>query len=379
MVKDLRVSFLQRHCRAGLGIFFAGLLAYPVAAFADEVTSKGTLLHGKITAVSAAGITFSPEYGKGSLEIKWESVEGLKTDGAFQILYGEDQESSAPLQGFSNGKLLAGAAGATATPIDVTTIQSGWPLGGAGPSLSDRMHSYWRYWSGNFDLGLSVQQATTDTTGFVLGLKTERAKAPTRLTLGASYRYATQKQSGESLGASSNKSTTTQDQAMGSVREEYDFTPRIYGFASGDATYDAIQKLSIRGVPKAGPGYVLWEEKLDAERRNFLQVEAGGSWVYEKYFQSTNTPENNYFAIAFGALAGYYLPYGAHFDWKVDYLPAVDDFTGKYLLRSDAGLSIPVVAALAAKFSLLDEYNSKPAAEAKRNSLYLTAGVSLVW
>ena len=57
----------------------------------------------------------------------------------------------------------------------------------------------------------------------------------------------------------------------------YDITPRIYGFASGDATYDGIQKLSIRGVPKIGAGYKLWEEKLDADRRNFLQAEAGGA------------------------------------------------------------------------------------------------------
>jgi hypothetical protein len=372
MVKDMRDASLQRHCRTGLAFLLAGLLVCPVAAFADEVTSKGTVLRGTITAVSSAGITLSPEYGKGSLEIKWESIESLKTDGPFQILYGEDQEIDAPLQGFSNGKLLAGAPGAPTTAIDVTTIQSGLPLGGAGPSFSDRMRNYWRYWNGNLDVGFNLQKATTDTTGFLLGFSTTRTKDPTRFTLAASYRYGTQKQSGEST-------TTTQDQLMGSVREEYDFTPRVYGFASGDATYDGIQRLSIRGVPKGGLGYVLWQEKLDADRRNFLQAEAGGSWVYEKYFQSSNTPENNYFAIAFGALAGYYLPYGAHFDWKVDYLPAVDDFTGKYLLRSDAGLSIPLITAVAAKFSLLDEYNSKPAADAKHNSLYLTAGLSLVW
>ncbi len=371
---------VQRRWQAGLGILFAVLLGHAVVAVADEVTSKGTVLHGKITAVSSAGVTFSPEYGKGELAIKWENVEGLKSDGAFQVLYGEDQEADGALLGFRDGKLLVeSAAGGVATAIDVTTIRSGVPLGAAGLSFSDRMRNYWRYWNGNLDVGFSAQRATTDTTGFLLGFKTERTKDPTRLTLAASYRYATQKQSDQTLGASANKSTTTQDQAIGSVREEYDFTPRIYGFASGDATYDAIQKLSIRGVPKGGLGYVIWEEKLDAERRNFLQAEAGGSWVYEKYFQSTNTPENNYFAIAFGALAGYYLPYGAHFDWKVDYLPAVDDFTGQYLLRSDAGLSVPVIAALAAKFSLLDEYNSKPAADAKHNSLYLTAGVSLVW
>ena len=35
------------------------------------------------------------------------------------------------------------------------------------------------------------------------------------------------------------------------MRGEYDILKRLYGFASGEATYDAIQRLSIRGVPKA--------------------------------------------------------------------------------------------------------------------------------
>ncbi len=74
MIEDLQGSFLQRHCRLGLGIFVAGLLAYPMAVLADEVTSKGTVLHGKVTSLSSAGITFAPEYGKGSLDIKWENI-----------------------------------------------------------------------------------------------------------------------------------------------------------------------------------------------------------------------------------------------------------------------------------------------------------------
>ncbi len=85
---------------------------------------------------------------------------------------------------------------------------------------------------------------------------------------GGQYRYGTQKKTGEA-------ESRTQDELLGLIREEYNFTPRVYGFASGDATYDGIQRLSIRGVPKVGVGYVFWQQKLDEDKRNFLQGEVG--------------------------------------------------------------------------------------------------------
>lgn len=334
------------------------------AARADEVVSKGTVLRGKITALSGAVVAFEPEYGTGVLAIKWADIDNLRSDGPFQVLYGEDRECNAPLSGFSDGTLTAGSDG-----IDVKTIHSGQPIGDGGPSFRDRMRSAWRFWDGSFDLGVNVQQATTDSTGFVLGLRTRRSNGPTRLMLGAAYRYGEQEEK-------DGDSQRTLDQALGAVRGEYDFAPRFYGFLSGDATYDGIQRLSVRGVPKAGLGYVLWEDKPAEGVRNFLQADVGGAWVYERYFGGDT---DQFYAAAFGASAGYLLPYGARLDWRVDYLPALSDFTGDYLLRSEAGVAVPLLDAIAARVSLLDEYDSTPASGADSNSLFLTVGLSVLW
>ena len=352
---------------AALGLS-AALLAAGVAR-ADQVTSKGTVLRGKITAVNGAGISFAPEYGTGSINIKWEDIEDLKTDGNFQLLYGEDEEADTPLQGLSNGTLFTGASLEGATQIDIKTIHSGVAIGPDGPSWRDKVRSSFRYWDGNLDLGFNTQQATTDTLGLLLDFGTTRKKGPTRLILGANYRYGTQQAKGESK-------TTIQDQWYGLVRGEYYLTTPLYLFASGEATYDAIQRLSIRGIPKAGVGYNFWEEVLDIDRRNFFAGEVGGAWVYERYFGGAT---NDYFAIAFALIAGYYLPYGGHFDGRVDYLPAVDNFTVDYLLRSQAALTMPLVDPISAKLSVLDEYDNTPAANTDRNSLFVSAGLSLAW
>jgi Protein of unknown function, DUF481 len=367
MAKAQRDSVLRSVQRTLAGVVIAVLVGQAGTAGADEVLSKGTTLLGKITSLSAAGINFEPEYGKGSVAIPWDNIEGLRSDGPFQVLYGDGEEADAPLQEFSNGTLQAGAQA-----VDVKTIRSGQPIGASGLSFSDRMRSAWRYWDGNFDVGLNVQQATTDTTGFILGFQTVRTKDPTKLTLGANYRYSTEKKTGQGR-------SVIQDQAAGLIRGDYSFTPRIYGFTSGDATYDAIQKLSIRGVPKLGAGYLIWEDKLDADRRNYLQGEVGPAYVYERYFTNVLPRDRDYFAVAFGLLAGYYLPFGAHADWRLDYLPAVNDFTNQYLLRNDFGLTLPLIDPIGAKFSLLDEYNGRPAAGTKHNNLYLTFGLSVAW
>lgn len=340
-----------------------------LGARADQVTSKGTVLRGTITAVSDAGVTLETEYGTGAIVIKWADVEDLRTDAPFQLLHGADQATVAPLRSFGDGTLVVGGETDQPTEIAVASLLSGQPIGADGMGFRDRARDYWRYWNGQLDAGFNLQEATTDTLGLFVGFSTTRTKKPTRFTLAANYRYGTQQRSGED-------ETTIEDRAYGLVRGDYDLTARLYAFASGDATYDAIQRLNIRGVPKLGLGYLLWEEQLDEKRRDFLAVEAGGAWVYESYFGSGHT---DFVAVALGAAAGYHLPYGAVFGARVDYLPAVDDFTGDYLLRSEAGLTLPVVDPLAVKLGILNEYDSTPGEGAEHNSLYFTSGLSLLW
>ena len=371
----------RRSCQRTAALL-ASVLLMATAAVADDVTSKGTVLKGKVTGMSPDGLTVEPDYGKGALAIDWKNVEDVKTDGPMQVLYGDGEEADAPLQGFSDGKVLVGGAAATATAVPIADIQSAVPIGPDGLTWKDRMRSDWRYWSGNADFGLNLQQATTDTFGFLLGMQTTRVNAPTRFTLAGDYRYSTQKAKGQAT-------TTIEDRAFGAIREEYDFANNFYVFGSGDVTYDAIQQLSIRGVPKLGVGYLVWEEKLEPPKRNFLSVELGGAWVYEGYFSGTGQvidrapletkDHNDYFAVAFGAAAAYYLPYDAYIGWRLDYLPAVDNFTTDYLLRNALELTAPLIDPVSAKFSLLDEYNNNPSANATRNSLYLAFGLSVGW
>src|SRR5574340_246078 len=114
----------------------ASLLAIGCAtsATADQVTSKGTVLRGTITALNSGGVTFETEYGKGSLAIKWTNIEDIATEVQFQVLYGANHEAAGLLRGVTAGRLTVGT-----TAVDIATIDSGGPIGAAGLSFSDRV------------------------------------------------------------------------------------------------------------------------------------------------------------------------------------------------------------------------------------------------
>lgn len=228
------------------------------------------------------------------------------------------------------------------------------------------MQSRFRYWDGSFIFGFNLSQSTVDTTGLLVALKTARIKAPTRFFLEGSYRYSTQKERGED-------STTLENELRGLARLEYDFKPRLYGFTSLDAENDKIEDLKIRLIPKAGLGYRLWVQQVDETKENFLQVEAGGAYVYEKFYGGDS---NDFFAIAFGASAHYYLPYDAIFDFRADYLPAINDWVDDYLIRAEASLSMPLLKAISLVTSVIEIYDSTPAADTDKNSLFFTLGVA---
>lgn len=350
-------------------------LALAATAKADRLVAKGTTLTGSAKAITPAGVEFQPEFAKDPMLVPWENVDDLATDASYQVLYGDDSETIAPITGYRDGKLLVGEL-----EVEPKALVSTVAMGDGGPTFLDRTRSTWRYWHGNVDLGVNVQQATTDTFGALVAFRTQRSTDRTRLIFGADYRYGTQKQKGSD-------DEVVKDTASGLVRGEYDFTDRVFGYASTDLLYDAVQSLSLRAVPKAGAGYVVWEREPAEGLRDFFSVEAGGGWVYEKFFPDDHdgdplTPqihdENNYFTIALGAAAAVQLPRGAAFDWRFDYLPSVSDWSD-YVVRTNAGLSVPLIAPVSARLSVGDTYDSTPSGDADENSLYIDTTLSVGW
>jgi putative salt-induced outer membrane protein YdiY len=290
-------------------------------------------------------------------------IERLSTEDAVHVLHGDDAEAVGRLTGVEDGKLVIESA-AGVERIDAADIHLLLSAKDYESSSLSVLRSRYRFWKANFDLGFAATQATTDTSAFGLALGANRRKAPTRFTFGLGYRYGTQKEKGES-------SDKVEETIRGGLKGEYDLTPKWFLYAAGDATYDAIQHLSIRAVPQAGVGYRFYETKT-----GHFQVQAGGAWIYERYFGGD---DQDFVSVAFGSELGQMLPYGAEFLWTNAYFPAVDDWANDYLFRTEAALIAPILDFVSAKASLLDEYDNTPSEGIDRNKLAVLVGLSLVF
>jgi putative salt-induced outer membrane protein YdiY len=345
------------------------LIASP--ALADEIKVGGDVLHGTIDKVTAETIEFSTDYGKGTISIPIEKVESVSSDKEFYFVHGDRGETTGKLLGIRDGSFVVGDSDATATAIPAGTVHDVYSaVAVEGPTGWVRQAT--ALWHGSFDLGFAATESTLDTTGFSAGFTADRKKKPSRITFAASYRYSTNEtEVDDGVGGTDTEKDTSENEAKGLLRGEYDIIPRLYWFGSQDAEYDEIESLSYRLVPKTGLGYRIWETDT-----GLFQLEAGGAYVYENFFGSD---DDGYFSLAFGKLLEWQTPwYGSELMWRTDYLPAVDDWSD-YLVRSEAALLIPMVSWLKFKLGVSETYDSEPAEDADENTLATTAGLAAVY
>jgi putative salt-induced outer membrane protein YdiY len=364
----------QRTWRAACGLVAAllvGLLT-SAAVEADEIKVGGDALRGTIDKITASDIEFTTEYGSGAISIPIEKIESVSTDQEFFFVHGDAGKTTGRLLAIRDGAFIVGSDEATATAIDAGTVHDVYGAAAVQGSTG-WLREATALWHGSFDLGFALTSSTLDTTGFLVGFTADRKKRPSRVTFAASYRYSTNEtEVDDGVGGTDKEKDTSENEAKGVLRGEYDVMPRLYWFGSQDAEYDEIESLSYRLVPKTGIGYRFWEAD-----NGLFQLEAGPSYVYENFFGSD---DDGYFAVAFGKLLEWQMPWlGSELVWRTDYLPAVDDWANDYLIRSEAALLVPMISWLKFRLGVSNTYDSSPAEDADKNALATTAGLAATY
>jgi putative salt-induced outer membrane protein len=344
-----------------LALFLIPSFSWPTVGFGADVVVKGQALEGTVEGVTAEGVEFQTIYGKGKIVIPWADVDSITSDKEFLVLFSETGEVSGRIWGIDGEQLLVGETSGTAKAIPFSQIFRAITREQYETSRLEAMRVRYRYWSGYFDLGFSYTDATTDVFQFSTGLGVRRKKKPTDFTFDAFYRYGTTKQEGQDRILNDNV-------AFGRARLDYDITERLFGFGLASAEYNEVQQLRIRTDPTAGVGYrFVMQEKITISGRSGL------GYVYQKFFDGVS---NSYFTILFGGDLEADLPYNSKLKWNAEYLPAIDDWTENYIIRTALDWTMPIIGYLDFKLSLIDVYNSRPAPGTQRNNFTSILGIS---
>jgi len=343
-----------------LSVAAAALLISRPAQATDTLEAGTSSLEGKLVDIVGDTANFDIAGTDSSLAIDTNELKSLTTEDPRLVVYGDDDSVSGTVVGIREGNLAVRTENQETVEVPLDEIVT---LGGPADGAFDRWsRDNLRFWSASLDLSASTSQSTTDTTQILFGASARRKSDDSELNMGVSYRYGTQKADGEAK-------QTNLDEAIGILNLRYTVWDRLFVFGDMQATYNAIQRLSLRAQPNAGAGW----DFIDTDNGR-LSGKAGFGWVYESYF---NDERNEYAALTLGLNGEWDLPLDSTLAASVEYLPALSDFANNYLLQARLTYTIPVISFLDFKIQVTDDYNNQPAEGTQPNSFYFNVGLSV--
>jgi len=254
-----------------LTILSLSLLCLP--AFADQVSLKnGDRLSGSIVKSDDDAKTLLIKTDlAGEVTIKWDAVTAIVSSQPLHIT-------------LSDGRVMAGTVTTADGNLEIATANAG-TVSAAHDSIksirndeqqaeADRLQHprLFDYWSGIFDLGLSLTEGNSSTSALTIAGKASRIVPKNKLTLYYTQVYAKDNNQTPSL--------TTANAIHGGVRDEFNLKPKIYVFAFTDFDEDGLQHLDLRNVLGGGLGWHFIKTK-NTEFDVF-----GGASFNQEYFSS---------------------------------------------------------------------------------------------
>lgn len=320
-----------------------GCLGLLTSAFGDEVLFKsGDRLTGTVKSFAEEKMLFESAVA-GPLTLNMKDIRTFSTDAPVEFALPDGTRLTQKISASDDG-LVAIDAGKTLPFADLATIN---------PDTAK--------WTGIVSAGATFVRGNTKSDTASLGIEAARRTAIDRISLGAGYYSAKQRDN-----STGNESTTADNWF---IKGQYDYflSEKLYTYGNLRYEKDRIANLDARFTPGVGLGYQ-WVERTDLN----IATEAGGNWVYEKYTDPDET--RTYMA---GRLA-YHV--NKSFNDKVkafhnlEYLPSLEAID-TFLVNTDIGLRAAMTARLSFEAKTQMVYNSQPSAGRDKKDLRHILGV----
>lgn len=326
-----------------------------VSALGETIELKsGSILKGKVTAMTREAITFESE-DFGEVTIKVEKIAKLGDQGAHVVQYNDNATEEKNLS-VENGAYLADG--------DVLKIDEVKKIDPAAET-----------WHGDIHLGFTAARGNTYENAASLTAKLNRRWEHDRLRLEAGY-YNTR------TGASGEDARTTTERWEAFGQEDHFWSAAFYNFVNLKYESDRVAELKARYRAGLGLGYQ-WLDGYVLENVGTwdFNQELGVDYVKEEYENDNEDSKKNGFAALHYAHHLKFVPAqidGVEVFHNLEYLPEIDEWE-KYLVKADAGFTMKIYGNFDFLAKVELDYNSKPATDRKKEDLRYILGLGYKW
>jgi putative salt-induced outer membrane protein YdiY len=313
----------------------------------------------------------------GDVTIKWEAVTAIVSSQPLHIT-------------LSDGRVVAGTVTTTEGNLEIATKDAG-TISATHDAVKairndtqqaeiDRLqHPGLRdYWSGMFDLGLSLTEGNSSTSALTIAGKASRVVPKNKFTLYYTQVYARDSNQSPPL--------TTANSIHGGVRDDFNLTEKLYVFGFTDFDEDALQNLDLRNVLGGGLGSHVIKTK-NAQFDVF-----GGASFNQEYFASYTianpapppalllepSQTRHSAEIVAGESLGMKLGPRTTLSEQLTFFPNLSS-VGDYRITLDANATTKLKTWLGWQVTISDRYISDPPIGLKGNDFLLSTGLRLTF
>ena len=303
------------------------------AVSGDEVLFKsGDRLTGTVKAVAGGKMTFESAVA-GPVTLNMADIKTFATDAPVEIVQANGTVVQQKVAAGADGQVAVTGAGAQPQTVALADIAKVNP---------EKVK-----WTGVVSAGATMVRGNTENNSASVGVEAARRTDNDRITLGAGYYFAEQRDN------ATGDHSTSADNWFLKGQYDYFFTEKFYGYGNLKYEKDRIANLDMRVTPGVGVGYQ-WIESADL---NF-STEAGLAYVHEEYTDPDDTRD-----FMAGRLA-YHVDKSFNDHVKafhnLEYIPSFED-AATFLANTDVGLRAAMTARLSLEAKAQLAYNSQPA------------------
>ena len=332
----------------------------------DTIVVKGAVLQGQVTGLNDRFVTFSLIYGRGAIRIAYDDIDTLTTEHTYHIFY-KDKETEGRIYGLYEHRWLVIDKQGKKELVDVGDIDRFMLSVQDDDSLTNKIHNYVPFWSGNIDLGIEVDQGGVNKRQVDITGRFEYHRQLDRILVYGSLEDDIQ-ETNASAGWKSTKDeylvNLEENHYLSKEKEEHLFI--IAGFER-----DAIREIQSRTYPAAGAGY-----KWTPTEAFWLMLQLGIGGVFNNYM----TYGREYYGAAYtGAEAYYEFWHGIVFRSKLFYMPSILHVRSSWLFRLNMSLAFPLSDMFALKFSLKNVADNNPEPDIGNNKITTNFALSFTF